>query len=195
MAAEKPAVSKSLLHDDEIERVSETGVVASCCTVVLTILSGITIVLFFPFSLCYIIKVVPQYERAVIFRLGRIRDDEAKGPGIFFLLPCIDKFIPVDVRTKSFDVPPQRILTKDSVTVNVDAIVQFRIRDPVASIKYINNAANATRLLAQTTLRNTLGGHTLSEILSSKDTIQNQMCTDLDDATDRWGVDVQKVEM
>lgn len=69
-----------------------------------------------------------------------------------------------------------QILTKDSVTVNVDAIVQFRIRDPVASIKYINNAANATRLLAQTTLRNTLGGHTLSEILSSKDTIQNQMC-------------------
>ena len=69
-----------------------------------------------------------------------------------------------------------QILTKDSVTVNVDAIVQFRIRDPVASIKYINNAANATRLLAQTTLRNTLGGHTLSEILSSKNTIQDQMC-------------------
>ena len=69
-----------------------------------------------------------------------------------------------------------QILTKDSVTVNVDAIVQFRIRDPVASIKYINNAANATRLLAQTTLRNTLGGHTLTEILSSKQTIQNQMC-------------------
>lgn len=105
------------------------------------------------------------------------------------------------------------------MTVNVDAIVQFRIRDPVASIKYINNAANATRLLAQTTLRNTLGGHTLSEILSSKDSIQDQMCVshtqrfklcfvpfllhkifflpqnDLDDATDRWGVDVQKVEM
>ena len=114
-----------------------------------------------------------------------------------------------------------QILTKDSVTVNVDAIVQFRIRDPVASIKFVVNAANATRLLAQTTLRNTLGGHTLSEILSSKDTIQNQMCVsggklskdfadlvsnlytsaifgfqnDLDDATDRWGVDVQKVEM
>ena len=69
-----------------------------------------------------------------------------------------------------------QILTKDSVTVNVDAIVQFRIRDPVASIKFVVNAANATRLLAQTTLRNTLGGHTLSEILSSKDTIQNQMC-------------------
>lgn len=74
-----------------------------------------------------------------------------------------------------------QILTKDSVTVNVDAIVQFRIRDPVASIKFINNAANATRLLAQTTLRNTLGGHTLSEILSSKDTIQNQMCVSGDD--------------
>ncbi|XP_031430063.1 stomatin-like [Clupea harengus] len=140
-------------------------------------------------------KVIKEYERAVIFRLGRIIDRKPKGPGIFFILPCTDSFVKVDMRTVSFDIPPQEVLTKDSVTVAVDGVVYFRVSDPIKSIANVSNADFATRLLAQTTLRNMLGTKNLSEVLSDREAIAHGMQASLDEATDSWGIKVERVEI
>jgi erythrocyte band 7 integral membrane protein len=129
---------------------------------------------------------VKEYERAVIMRLGRILSGGAKGPGLFFILPCIDDIMTVDLRTVTFDVPPQEILSKDSVTITVDAVCYFRVYNPVVSVISVQNARYSTQLLAATTLRNTLGTKTLQEILREKDIISNQMQEILDNATDKW---------
>lgn len=148
-----------------------------------------------PISLFFSIKIVREYERAVIMRLGRIFDGGAKGPGLFFILPCIDDIITVDLRTITFDVPPQEILTKDSVTITVDAVCYYRTYNPVAAVTNITNAAYSTRLLAATTLRNILGTKSLQEILQDKDIIANQMQSILDEATDVWGIRVERTEV
>ncbi|CAF1399263.1 unnamed protein product [Adineta ricciae] len=159
---------------------------------VLIVLSYALVVITFPLSLCFCLKVVQEYERAVIFRLGRILADGARGPGLFFILPCIDTYSKVDLRTVTFDVPPQEILTRDSVTVAVDAVVYFRIFNAVISITNVEDAAKSTKLLAATTLRNVLGTKTLHEILAERDKIDT---TALDEATDPWGVKVERVEV
>ena len=112
------------------------------------------------------------------------------GPGLFFIIPCMDQIVVTDLRTVSFDVPPQEILTKDSVTVAVDAVVYFKISNPMAAVCNVNNAPQATKLLASTTLRNTLGTKTLSEILADREVIAKHMLESLDLATDPWGVKV-----
>lgn len=165
------------------------------CYGVLIILSYVLIIVTFPFSLCFCLKVVQEYERAVIFRLGRILANGARGPGLFFILPCVDTYSKVDLRTVTFDVPPQEILTKDSVTVAVDAVVYFRIFNAVISITNVEDAAKSTKLLAATTLRNVLGTKTLQEILAERDKIDTVIQTSLDDATDPWGVKVERVEV
>lgn len=128
-----------------------------------------------PFSLFVTLKVVQEYERAVIFRLGRLLEGGARGPGIFFILPCVENYTKVDLRTLTFDVPPQEVLTKDSVTVSVDAVVYYRIQNATISVTNVENAHHSTRLLAQTTLRNMLGTHNLHEILSDRDSISITM--------------------
>jgi erythrocyte band 7 integral membrane protein len=114
---------------------------------------------------------VKEYERAVIFRLGRMLSGGAKGPGLFFILPCIDNVITTDLRTITFDVPPQEILTKDSVTTTVDAVIYFRVSDPKMAVINVENAQYSTRLLAATTLRNILGTKTLQEVLQEREQI------------------------
>lgn len=150
--------------------------------------------LFFPLALCAGLKQVQEYERAVIFRLGRLQNGSA-GPGLFCLLPCTDTFVKVDLRTVSFDIPPQEILTKDSVTIAVDAVVYYRIADSSASVQNVEDAAKSTRLLAQTTLRTMLGTRTLSQILSDREEISGEMLDTLDKATDVWGIKVERVEL
>merc|ERR1711962_1048392 len=159
------------------------------------VISMILIVCTFPFSLCVCIKMVQEYERAVIFRLGRVKRGGAVGPGLFFIIPCMDSIVVTDLRTVSFDVPPQEILTKDSVTVAVDAVVYFQINNPMAAVCNVNNAPQSTKLLASTTLRNTLGTKTLSEILADREHIAHMMLESLDTATDPWGVKVERVEV
>uniref|UniRef100_W5KRC5 Stomatin (EPB72)-like 3a n=1 Tax=Astyanax mexicanus TaxID=7994 RepID=W5KRC5_ASTMX len=139
--------------------------------------------------------IVQEYERAVIFRLGRILDRKPKGPGMFFLLPCTDTMTKVDLRAKSFDIPPQEILTKDSVTVCVDGVVYFRVSDPIMSVANVVNADMSTRLLAQTTLRNVLGTKSLAEVLSDRESISHNMQISLDEATHPWGIKVERVEI
>jgi len=164
-----------------------------------TLLIGLSIlftIIFFPLGVCfYVVKVVAEYERAVLFRLGRIKSGGAKGPGLFCTLPCTDEFILVDLRTKTFDVPPQEILTKDSVTVAVDGVVFFRVQDATMSIANVDNADKATRLLAQTTLRTMLGTKTLAELLTDREQISKGMQATLDSATDSWGIKVERVEI
>ncbi|THD26726.1 Erythrocyte band 7 integral membrane protein [Fasciola hepatica] len=166
-----------------------------CFGCILLGVSYLFIILTFPFSLCFTTKVIAEYERAVIFRLGRILPGGAKGPGLFFVVPCMDRVRKVDLRTVTFDVPPQEVLTRDSVTVAVDAVVYYRIYNPVVSITNVEDADRSTRLLAATTLRNVLGTKNLSEILSERDTISGMMQTMLDEATDPWGVKVERVEV
>lgn len=108
-------------------------------------------------------------------RLGRIRPGGAKGPGLFFILPCIDDIINTDLRTVTFDVPPQEILSKDSVTITVDAVCYYKVYNPVQSVVSVENAKYSTQLLAATTLRNILGTKTLQEILREKDSISGTM--------------------
>ncbi|XP_063415481.1 stomatin-like isoform X1 [Mytilus trossulus] len=172
---------------------SEDGI--GCCGCILMGLSYLLVGLFFPFSLCMTIKIVTEYERAVIFRLGRVLPGGAKGPGMFFILPCLDEFKKIDLRTVSYDVPPQEILTKDSVTVAVDAVIYSRIFDPTMSVCNVANADSSTRLLAATTLRNVLGTKNMSELLTERDSIAHQMQAILDESTDPWGIKVERVEI
>nr|XP_020656577.1 erythrocyte band 7 integral membrane protein [Pogona vitticeps] len=165
------------------------------CGWLLVIVSFLLVLVTFPISIWLCIKIVKEYERAIIFRLGRILKGGAKGPGLFFVLPCTDSCTKVDMRTISFDIPPQEILTKDSVTVNVDGVVYYRVQNATLAVANITNADSATRLLAQTTLRNVLGTKNLSQILSDREEIAHSMQATLDDATDDWGIKVERVEI
>ncbi|XP_039289398.1 stomatin isoform X1 [Nilaparvata lugens] len=167
----------------------------SCIEIIATVGSIILFIVTFPISVFMSFKIVQEYERAVIFRLGRVRTGGARGPGIFFILPCIDSYCKVDLRTVSFDVPPQEVLTRDSVTVCVDAVIYYKVNRPMAAIVNVSNYGHSTRLLAATTLRNVLGTRNLSEILSEREAISHNMQTSLDEATDPWGVKVERVEI
>ncbi|VEL38759.1 unnamed protein product [Protopolystoma xenopodis] len=116
-------------------------------------------------------RVVTHYERAVIFRLGRLVSAAAQGPGLIFILPCLDCHRVVDLRTFTFDVPTQEVLTKDSVTVAVNAVVYYRVRDPVRAVVNVEDANRSTRLLGQTTLRNVLGTVSLDQLLTAREDI------------------------
>jgi len=167
----------------------------ACVEGFLWILSMILVICTFPLSLFVTMKQVQEYERAVIFRLGKVKKGGAVGPGLFFILPCLDTIQTVDLRTITFDVPPQEILTKDSVTVAVDAVVYFKIFNPMNSVINVQNASQSTRLLASTTLRNMLGTKNLHDILADRDEIARTMLEHLDAATDNWGIRVERVEV
>jgi len=176
-------------YDDE-----DTGC-GSCVGTLIWLLSMLLICCTFPFSLFVTVKQVQEYQRAVIFRLGRVKRGGAVGPGLFFIIPCMDTIQVVDLRTVSFDVPPQEILTKDSVTVAVDAVVYYKINNPMSAVCNVTNAAQSTRLLASTTLRNTLGTKTLQDILADREDIAKTILEHLDSATDPWGIRVERVEV
>ena len=119
----------------------------------LTVVSVLVIISTMPFSLFFIVKVVQEYERAVIFRLGRLLSGGARGPGVFFVIPCLDVYEKIDMRTSTYDVPPQEILTKDSVTVFVNAIMYYKVRDATSAVSNVDDYGGSARLLAATTLR------------------------------------------
>jgi len=167
----------------------------SLCALLIAVLSLFLVVATVPFSLYMCVKVVQEYERAVIFRLGRLVKGGAKGPGIFFIIPCIDTYKKVDLRTVSFDVPPQEVLTRDSVTVTVDAVVYYRVSNPTMATNNVEDYGHSTHLLGATTLRNVLGTKCLADILAEREKIANWMETTLDEATDPWGVKVERVEI
>ena len=158
----------------------------------------------FPITLCFCFRVLDEFQRAVIFRLGRIRSRHGKkseempgavGPGLVFVIPCLDEVNVVDVRTTSMDITPQQVLSKDHVTLSVDAVVYFRIFSPVRAVCQVANYRMSTYLLASTTLRNVLATKTLSEILTEKKSITADLQMMLDKATDPWGIKVERVEI
>jgi regulator of protease activity HflC (stomatin/prohibitin superfamily) len=140
------------------------------------------------------IKVAREYERAVVFRLGRLLP-APKGPGLFFLIPVVDRMVKVDLRTITLNVPPQEVITKDNVPVRVNAVAYFRIVDPKAAIVQIENFMVATSQISQTTLRSVLGQHVLDELLSERDKINSILQSIIDEATAPWGIKVSIVEV
>ena len=163
-------VALPAINDQDISRVG---------TIILAFVSIILVIVTLPFSLCYCVKVVQEYERAVIFRLGRLKKGGASGPGLFFILPCIDKYSCVDLRTVSYEVPPQEMLSRDSVTVSVDAVCFYKVSslyhhhyhhhfndlndlndqvsNPLAAVCNVGAYMHSTNLLVATSLRNVLG--------------------------------------
>ncbi len=139
------------------------------------------------------IRIVREYERGVIFRLGRLVG--AKGPGIFLLIPIVDKMVKVSLRTVTLDVPPQEVITKDNVSTLVNAVLFFRVVDPSAAVVEVQNYIEATRQIAMTTLRSVLGGVELDEILSNREKINIQLQEIIDEQTDPWGIKVKTVEI
>lgn len=140
------------------------------------------------------VKVAREYERGVIFRLGRLLP-EPKGPGLFLLIPVIDRMVRVDLRTVTLNVPPQEVITKDNVPVRVNAVAYFRIVGANDSIVQVENFMVATSQIAQTTLRSVLGQHVLDELLSERDKINAILQAIIDEATSPWGIKVSVVEV
>jgi regulator of protease activity HflC (stomatin/prohibitin superfamily) len=141
------------------------------------------------------IRIVNEYERGVVFRLGRVSSGNLKGPGLRVLLPFVDRMVKIDLRTVTHDVPPQEVITKDNVTIKVNAVVYFNVMNPIDAVLKITNHYMATSLFAQTTLRNILGQHELDEILAERDKIGASLQRIIDEATDAWGIKVSAVEI
>jgi len=140
------------------------------------------------------VKVAREYERGVIFRLGRLLPTP-KGPGLFLLIPVVDRMVKVDLRTVTLNVPPQEVITKDNVPVRVNAVAYFRIVEPNNAITQVENYMVATSQIAQTTLRSVLGQHVLDELLSERDKINAILQNIIDEATSPWGIKVSVVEV
>src|SRR6266851_7588942 len=140
------------------------------------------------------IKVAREYERGIVFRLGRLFP-EPKGPGLFLLIPIVDRMIKVDLRTITLMIPPQEVITKDNVPARVNAVAYFRIVDPQAAIVQVENFMVATLQIAQTTLRSVLGQHVLDELLSEREKINSILQGIIDEATAPWGIKVSIVEV
>lgn len=145
------------------------------------------------FILASAIRILREYERGVVFRLGRLVG--AKGPGLIILIPIVDRMVRVDLRTIAHDVPPQDVITKDNVSLKVNAVVYFRVMDPNNAVVEVEDYYFATSQLAQTTLRSILGQSELDDILVHREKINQSLQTILDQATDPWGIKVSMVEV
>ena len=152
------------------------------------------VLLFVIFLLGSAVRIVNEYERGVIFRLGRVQGT-AKGPGLFFLIPIVDRMVKIDLRTVTMDVPPQDLITRDNVPAKVSAVVYFRVLDPNKSVIEVENYVLATSQISQTTLRSVLGQKDLDDMLTDLESINEELQTIIDQQTDPWGVKVSVVEV
>ncbi len=139
------------------------------------------------------VKIVPEYERGVLFRLGRLVGQ--RGPGLFFIIPMVDRMVKVDLRVVTMDVPSQEVITKDNVTVRVNAVVYFRVINPEDSVVKVLDHIRATSQISQTTLRNVLGQSELDELLTEREKLNQMLTKIIDEHTDPWGVKVSTVEI
>ena len=141
------------------------------------------------------LRILREYERGVIFRLGKLIPSGAKGPGVIVLIPLVDKMVKMDLRVVTIDVARQEVMTRDNVPVTVDAVVYFRVVDPISAVVKVENFWKATSLIAQTTLRSVLGQAELDELLSHRDKINQTLQEIIDRQTDPWGIKVTSVEV
>jgi regulator of protease activity HflC (stomatin/prohibitin superfamily) len=153
----------------------------------------VTIIILGSIVLPQAIRILREYERGVIFRLGRLRG--AKGPGLILLIPIVDRMVKMDLRVVTIDVPKQEVMTRDNVPVTVDAVVYFRVLDPVAAVVKVENFLKASSLISQTTLRSVLGQSQLDELLAQRDKINQQLQEIIDHQTEPWGIKVTAVEV
>ena len=166
-----------------------SGPLAKIIRTVFIAFSGLFLIILFPFF----IRVVAEYERGVIFRLGRLIG--AKGPGLFILLPFVDRMVKVDLRTITLDVPSQEAITRDNVTVKVNAVIYFRVMDPNLAVVAVADFMRATSQIAQTTLRSVLGQSELDELLGQREKINQELQHIIDEQTEPWGIKVSVVEV
>ncbi|EDV91181.1 GH17310 [Drosophila grimshawi] len=159
-----------------------------------TILSYLIIVITFPICLFFCFTVIKEYKRAVFFRLGRVRKG-ARGPGLVWFLPCIDNYILVDLRTRVEVIPTQEMLTRDSVTISVDAVLFYYIEGSLHATLQISNVHESSIFIAQTTLRNIVGSRTLHELLTSRESLSETIGNAVDHATEKWGVRIERVAL
>jgi len=152
------------------------------------------VLLFVIFLVGSAVRIVNEYERGVIFRLGRVQGT-AKGPGLFFLIPIVDRMVKIDLRTVTMDVPPQDLITRDNVPARVNAVVYFRVLDPNKSVIEVENHVLATSQISQTTLRSVLGQKDLDDMLTDRESINEELQAIIDQQTDPWGVKVSVVEV
>ncbi|MCA9601830.1 MAG: slipin family protein [Polyangiales bacterium] len=139
--------------------------------------------------------IINQYERGIVFRLGRVEQSQVREPGLTFVFPFVDRLVKIDIRTVTLDVPPQEVITKDNVTIKVNAVVYFHVQNPVDAVIRVANYYSATSLYAQTTLRNILGQHELDEVLAERTKIADSLEAIIDKKTDEWGIKVTAVEI
>src|ERR687897_1459915 len=162
--------------------------------IVVTVIIVLAAILFVVIILANAVRIVKEYERGVIFRLGRVQG-RAKGPGLFFLIPIMDKMVKIDLRTITLDVPTQELITRDNVPAKVNAVVYFRVLDPNKAVIEVENYVLATSQISQTTLRSVLGQKDLDDLLTDRETINEELQTIIDDHTEPWGVKVSAVEV
>jgi regulator of protease activity HflC (stomatin/prohibitin superfamily) len=151
-------------------------------------------ILFVVIILANAVRIVQEYERGVIFRLGRVQG-RAKGPGLFLLIPIVDRMVKIDLRTVTMDVPPQDVITRDNVPAKVNAVAYFRVMDPNKAVIEVENYVLATSQISQTTLRSVLGQKDLDDLLTDRESINEELQTIIDEQTDPWGVKVSAVEV
>ena len=167
---------------------ASSGAVAA--VVVIVVVALILLIIFLSSS----IRVVTEYERSVFFRLGHVRP-EAKGPGVIFRIPIVDRLVKVTLRVEVVDIPPQAVITKDNVTIQVDAVVYFQVVDPVQAVLGVDNFRFASQRIAMTSLRSIIGRHELDNLLAHREDVNNELRTVIGASTHHWGVEVRQVEL
>lgn len=158
--------------------------------VVVVIVVVVAAIIFFSAA----IRIVTEYERSVFFRLGHVRPD-AKGPGVIFRIPLVDRLVKVTLRVEVVDIPPQAVITKDNVTIQVDAVVYFQVVDPVQAVLGVDNFRFASQRIAMTSLRSIIGRHELDNLLAHREDVNNELRTVIAASTHHWGVEVRQVEL
>jgi regulator of protease activity HflC (stomatin/prohibitin superfamily) len=178
--------------------VTESALVASQAFgfgVVPIIVIASVIVIVGLFLLTSTVKILKEYERGVVFRLGRVYSGGAKGPGLFFLIPFVNRMVKVDLRTVTMDVPPQDVITRDNVPARVTAVIYFRVVDPNKSVIEVENFVQATSQISQTTLRSVLGKKDLDDLLANREAINAELQTIIDEQTEPWSIKVSVIEV
>ncbi|NXY05976.1 PODO protein, partial [Pteruthius melanotis] len=165
------------------------------CEWLLTILSFLFIIMTFPISVWFCMKVVREYERAIVFRLGHLLPGRAKGPGLFFFLPCLDTYHKIDLRLKTLEIPFHQVVTKDMVTLEIDAVCYYRLENASLLLTTLTSISSAIQLLVQTTTKRLLAHQAFSELLLERKNISQEIKVALDAVTACWGIKVERIEI
>uniref|UniRef100_A0A8C5JHS0 Podocin n=1 Tax=Junco hyemalis TaxID=40217 RepID=A0A8C5JHS0_JUNHY len=165
------------------------------CEWLLTIFSFLFIILTFPISVWFCMKVVREYERAIVFRLGHLLPGRAKGPGLFFFLPCLDTYHKIDLRLKTLEIPFHQVVTKDMVTLEIDAVCYYRLENASLLLTTLTSISSAIQLLVQTTSKRLLAHQAFSELLLERKNISQEIKVALDAVTGCWGIKVERIEI